>query len=195
MYCIPWTGTEICTLSRNHPARRPSLVWPIRRRLICWHRTHGRIKWNGWSMKLVAHLSDVKGVNGKDVGASGFKVVPEVIVRNCQDHFVCVTLLPEQLHKHPGVRARPIHVASLNCYVVADIWQGMKLETSHLYKHKRYVVTRFWLIDPFVPVTGIIYTLKRRSPSPAGTNSRTICPSSSLRSSHLRKKHKGNILR
>lgn len=27
--------------------------------------------------------------------------------------------------------------------------------------------------------------LKRRRPSPAGTNSRTICPSSSLRSSHL----------
>lgn len=36
----------------------------------------------------------------------------------------------------------------------------------------------------------ITHILNRRRPSPAGTNSRTICPSSSLRSSHLHIKKK-----
>ena len=69
-------------------------------------------------------LSDVKGVNGKDVGPSRLEVVPEVVVGDRQYHLVSVALLPVQLHKHPGVRAGPAHTACLDCYVVADILGG-----------------------------------------------------------------------
>lgn len=81
-----------------------------------------RSLWSVWTC-----LSDVKGFQGKDVSASRLKIVPEVIVGNCQYCLVSITLLPIQLDKHPGVWARPIHTARLDCYVVADILGGWKL--------------------------------------------------------------------
>lgn len=116
---------------------------------------------------------DVKGFNGEDVGASRLKVVPEVVVGNRQYHLGGVALLSVQLDKHPGVRAGPVHTARLDCNVVADIFEGDGT-ISPKPKH--------WKLPCSV---SLMRLLKRRRPSPAGTNSRTICPSSSLRSNHL----------
>lgn len=147
------------------------------------------------SLTITSHVrrtcpSDVKGVDGKDVRACRLEVVPEVIVGDGQYHLVGVALLPVQLDEHPGVRAGPVHTARLDCYVVADILEGCKFaHYCNLYERgKRYVAPFVCLLNPFYVRNFLLHSLKRRRPSPSGTSSRTICPSSSLRSNHLAKK-------
>lgn len=53
--------------------------------------------------KPKCHLSNITGFQFEDVNAACLEVVPEVVGRDHQHHFTCVTFLSIELDEHVGV--------------------------------------------------------------------------------------------
>lgn len=128
----------------------------------------------------VTYHADVKGFYGEDIGLSGLKIVSQVVIGDDQKHLVGVAFLSIQLHEYLRIRAGAVYTARLYSNVITDSWN------AHIYIQTCIL----FVFPPCLCVCVAVDSLNNRCPSSVGTNSLTICPSSSLRSNHLKERER-----